>query len=123
VPSDAAQQKAAKSAGYVPVCRVEELRVDRGAAALVHGQAVALFRTADDDVHAVSNHDPFEQTSGLARGIVGRRGGDPFVASPRHGHAFDLRTGRCLDDDTVAVSVYDVRVVGGVVEVGPRRHG
>jgi nitrite reductase (NADH) small subunit len=118
VTSDAAQDQT----GFLPVCRVEELEVERGAAALVHGQAVALFRTADDQVHAVSNHDPFEHTSGLARGIVGRRGDVQFVASPRHGHAFDLATGRCLDDAAVAVSVYDVRVTDGVVEVGHRRH-
>ncbi len=116
--SDAVQEPT----GYLPVCRVADLEVGRGAAALVHGQAVALFRTADDRVLEVSNHDPFEHTSGLARGIVGRRGDVAFVASPRHGHAFDLGTGRCLVVENIAVSVYDVRVVGGVVEVGPRRH-
>ncbi len=119
VTSDAAQDQT----GFRPVCRVEDLEVARGAAALVHGQAVALFRTADDQVHAVSNHDPFEHASGLARGIVGRRGDVTYVASPRHGHAFDLSTGRCLEDPAVAVSVYDVRVTDGMVEVGHRRHG
>ena len=34
----------------------------------------------------------------LARGIVGTRGDVPFVASPMHKQAFDLRTGECLDD-------------------------
>lgn len=106
---------------FLPVCRIEDLDVDRGAAALVHGQAIALFRTQDGRVHALSNHDPFAHTAGLARGIVGRRGDVPFVASPRHGHAFDLRTGRCLDDSTVGVAVYEVRVAGGMVQVGPRR--
>ncbi len=57
----------------------------------------------------------------LARGIVGTRGDVPFVASPMHKHAFDLRTGRCLDDPEVGVPVYDVRVVEGVVLVGGRR--
>lgn len=106
---------------YLPVCHIDDLEVERGAAALVHGQAIALFRTPDGGVHALSNHDPFAHTSGLARGIVGRRGDVPFVASPRHGHAFDLRTGRCLDDASIGVAVYDVRIVGGVVQVGPRR--
>ena len=106
---------------FLPVCRADDLEVERGAAALVHGQAIALFRTPDGLVHALSNHDPFAHNSGLARGIVGRRGDVPFVASPRHGHAFDLRTGRCLDDATVGVAVYEVRVAGGVVQVGPRR--
>jgi nitrite reductase (NADH) small subunit len=35
--------------------------------------------------------------------------------------AFDLRTGACLDDDTVRVAAYDVAVVDGVVHVGPVR--
>ncbi len=106
---------------YRPVCRLEELEVERGAAALVHGQAIALFRTPDGLVHALSNHDPFAHAAGLARGIVGRRGDIAFVASPRHGHAFDLRTGRCLDDSSIAVAVFDVRIAEGVVQVGPRR--
>jgi len=108
--------------GYLPVCRLDDLEVERGAAALVHGQAIALFRTPDGAVHALSNHDPYCHSAGLARGIVGRRDDVPFVASPRHGHAFDLRTGRCLDDAGVTVAVYEVRLVDGMVQVGPRRH-
>ncbi|MFC5175755.1 nitrite reductase small subunit NirD [Nocardioides taihuensis] len=103
-----------------PVCRLTELEVGRGATALVHGQAVALFRLAGDEVFALGNHDPFAHASGLARGIVGHRGEVPFVGSPAHGHAFDLRTGRCLDDEHASVAVFEVRVVEGVVLVGPR---
>lgn len=106
---------------WQPVCRVAELEVERGATALVHGQAVAVFRTADDQVHVLGNHDPYAKASVLAKGIVGMRGGVPFVASPTHRHAFDLRTGRCLEDDHVSVPVYEVRVVEGVVLVGHRR--
>ena len=69
----------------------------------------------------MSNYDPFSQASVLARGIVGTRGGVPFVASPMHKHAFDLRTGRCLEDEQVSVPVYDVKVVEGVVLVGHRK--
>lgn len=106
---------------FLPVCRVVDLEVERGATALVHGQAVAVFRTHDDEVHVLANHDPFAKASVLARGIVGTRGEVPFVASPMHKHAFDLRTGRCLDDEHVSVPVYDVRVVEGMVLVGHRR--
>lgn len=103
------------------MCRLVELGVDRGATALVHGQALALFRTPDDEVHALGNHDPFAKASVLAKGIVGVRDGVPFVGSPVHKHAFDLRTGQCLDDPHVSVPVYEVRVVEGVVLVGPRK--
>jgi nitrite reductase (NADH) small subunit len=99
---------------------VVDLEIERGATALVHGQAIALFRTPDDRVYALGNYDPFAKASVLARGIVGARGDVPFVASPAHRHAFDLRTGRCLDDEHVSVPCYDVRVDDGVVLVGPR---
>ena len=105
---------------WQPVCRLVELEVDRGATALVHGQAVAIFRTRDDRVYVLGNHDPFARASVLARGIVGSRGGIPFVGSPAHKHAFDLRTGRCLDDDHVSVPVFEVTVIEGVVLVGHR---
>jgi nitrite reductase (NADH) small subunit len=106
------------------VCRIAELEVDRGVTALVHGQAIAIFRTHDDAVYALGNHDPFVRTAapgGLAKGIVGVRGDVPFVASPVHKHGFDLRTGRCLDDVHVTVPAYDVKVVEGVVMIGHRK--
>ncbi|MDN4162530.1 nitrite reductase small subunit NirD [Nocardioides abyssi] len=110
---------------WQPVCALDELEVERAATALVHGQAVAIFRLADDRVYALGNHDPFARAAdvgkGIAKGIVGRRGDVPFVASPAHKHAFDLRTGRCLDDPTAAVPVYDVKVVDGTVHVGHRK--
>ena len=107
---------------WQPVCRIVELEPDRGVTALVHGQAIAIFRTGDDEVYALGNHDPFARTAagGIAKGIVGRRDQVPFVASPAHRHAFDLRSGRCLDDAHVAVPSYAVKVVEGVVMVGHR---
>ncbi|MCW2797397.1 nitrite reductase small subunit NirD, partial [Nocardioides sp.] len=110
--------RATSSDEWHPVCRIAELEVERGATALVHGQAIAIFRTQDDEVYALGNHDPFAKASMIARGIVGRRGDIPFVASPTHKHAFDLRSGKCLDDVHVSVPAYDVKVVEGVVLVG-----
>lgn len=103
------------------VCPVEEIEPERGVTALVHGQAVAIFRTHDDRIFALGNHDPFSRTSLLGRGIVGVRGDRSFVASPAHRHCFDLETGVCLDDHHVSVPAYEVRVEDGVVEVGGRR--
>ena len=104
--------------GYVAVCRVEDIDRESGVAALVAGQAVAVFRTYDDRIYALSNFDPFAMASVLARGIVGTRGDTVFVASPVHKQAFDLCTGVCLDDDRVRVATFPVLVSDGVVLVG-----
>ena len=105
---------------WVRICPFVCLPVERGVTALVQGTAVAVFRTYDDQVFALGNHDPFSRASVLSRGIVGTRGDVPFVASPMHKQAFDLRTGRCLDEPSVSVPSFKVRVVDGVVHVGPR---
>ena len=110
---------------YETVCRLDDIEVERGVAALVRGEAIAIFRTHDGNVYATSNYDPCSRASVMARGIVGTRGteaGDvPVVASPMHKQAFDLRTGQCLDDAAVRVPTYDVVVDAGQVRVGGQR--
>ena len=80
------------------VCSVEQVPVEGGVTALVEGRAIALFRTWDGNIFATCNYDPWSRASVMSRGIVGSRGDVPYVASPMHKQAFDLRTGRCLDD-------------------------
>jgi nitrite reductase (NADH) small subunit len=104
-------------AQWIAVCRYDDLIPERGVAALVDGEAVALFRTHDGALHALSNLDPFSNASVLSRGIVGDRGGRPMVASPIYKQVFELATGMCLDDPTVSVRTYPVRLVDGIVEV------
>lgn len=99
------------------ICPVGRLPVERGVAALLDGEQVAVFRTGDDRLHAVSNEDPFTGAMVLSRGIVGSRGGRSTVASPLHKQVFDLETGECLDEPAVRLAVHDVRVRDGVVEV------
>ncbi|WP_182378864.1 nitrite reductase small subunit NirD [Nocardioides sp. WS12] len=111
------------------VCRLDQIRKESGVTALVAGEAVAVFRTYDDEVYALSNFDPFGKASVLSRGIVGTKtvvvdGVEeqvPFVASPLLKQPFDLRTGICLDNAEVSVPTYDVRVIDGVVAVGAQR--
>lgn len=106
---------------YTVVCALDRIEEEGGVAALVDGVAVAIFRTHDGNVYAMSNYDPCSRASVLARGIVGTRGDIPYVASPMHKQAFDLRTGQCLDDAAVRVPTYDVRVADGMVLVGGPR--
>jgi nitrite reductase (NADH) small subunit len=103
---------------WVTVCSYRRLEPERGVAALVEGQPVALFRLYDGSLRAIGNVDPFTGASVLSRGIVGSRGETPTVASPLHKQVYDLHTGVCLDAPEVRVPVYPVRVRNGLVEVG-----
>jgi nitrite reductase (NADH) small subunit len=102
---------------WVPVCRYDELTPGRGVAALVGGDQVAVFRDRAGNVYAVGNQDPLSGAYVMARGIMGSRSDIPTVASPMYKQAFDLRTGRCLDDESAALPVYPVRVCEGAVHI------
>lgn len=114
-------QHLAQHATSTPVCRLEDIEVEGGVVALVGGEAVAIFRTYDDEVFALANWDPFSHACVLSRGIVGTRGGAAYVASPIYKQGFDLRTGQCLDDEAVRIPTYDVTIADGQVLVGGRQ--
>ena len=99
------------------VCGLDSLTPERGAAALVDGHPVALFRLDDDEVLAIDDVDPFWGVSVLSRGLVGFLDGRDTVASPLLKQRFDLRTGICIDDTAVSVPTWPVRVHLGRVEV------
>ncbi|GAA1527092.1 NAD(P)H-dependent nitrite reductase small subunit [Microbacterium ginsengiterrae] len=86
-----------RTATAVRVCGIGDLEVERGRAALIGADQVALFLLDDGSVHAVSNLDPYSGANVISRGIVGTRGDAPTIASPMYKQVFDLRTGACLD--------------------------
>ncbi len=107
-----------ESHAWTPICALERLQPERGVCALVDGEPVAVFRTHDDRLFALHDLDPFSGASVLSRGIVGDLGGTPVVASPLYKQHFALETGVAVEDDSVVVATYPVRVVDGMVEVG-----
>jgi len=104
------------------VCRLEDIVPNCGVCALVEGEQVAVFRLDDDRVFAVGNRDPFSGANVLSRGIVGDLKGELVVASPVYKQHFSLVTGRCIEDETIAVQVYSASVQGKdvLVQKNPR---
>ena len=102
---------------WTPICTVDRLTPDRGVAALVGGEQVAVFLLATGELYAVDNHDPCSGANVLSRGLVGDIDGVPTVASPVYKQRFDLRTGQCVDDEAKRVRPWRVRKGGGLVEV------
>lgn len=102
---------------WVRVCRLEDILPGSGVCALVEGKQVAIFRVGER-LFALSNFDPFTKANVISRGLVGSKGERLYVASPLLKHRFDLETGEYLDDPTVRLAVYTVRLEAGEVWVG-----
>lgn len=118
--TDSRTDVSARPLDWVAICRLEDLVPERGAAARVGGEQVAVFRLLGDQVLAVAQLDPFSGAHVIARGIVGSRGDAPTIASPMHKQVFDLRTGRCLDalgGEPRHLRSWPTRIVDGVVSV------
>ncbi|MEZ4321063.1 MAG: Rieske (2Fe-2S) protein [Myxococcota bacterium] len=97
--------------GFVDACAVSELAEGEVAEFIVGGTSVALVR-ASDGYHALGNVCPH------AGGPIGD--GDvegDSVRCPLHGWGFDIRTGTCEVDPSIALRVYRVRERSGRVEV------
>ena len=109
--------QAVATEAWVDVCPLDTLIPGRGVCALVAGLQVAVFRIAGEEIYAISNFDPFSRAFVLSRGIVGSKAERLKVASPIYKQSFDLDTGVCLDDATVSVRTFEVRVCDGMVQV------
>ena len=68
-------------------------------------------------VYAINNYDPFGCANVLSRGLIGDINGQPVVASPLYKQHFNLQTGACLEDETVTIPAYAVRIENGSVQV------
>ena len=112
---------AADRTTWTRVCAVHQLIPERGVAALLGSEPVAVFLLDDGTVRVVGHRDPFSNANVMARGIVGSVGtGEDYrdtVASPMYKQVFDLATGECLTEPG-AIPTYAVRVVDGHVEIG-----
>ncbi|MBX3652410.1 MAG: nitrite reductase small subunit NirD [Burkholderiales bacterium] len=102
---------------WTAVCALDDIMPDSGVCALVGGRQVAVFRVSGDQVYALANHDPFSKANVMSRGIVGDLKGERVVASPVYKQHFSLATGQCLEDSTVKLETFAVRVNNNIIEV------
>ncbi|MGA0582392.1 MAG: nitrite reductase small subunit NirD [Castellaniella sp.] len=117
-PSAAPVHGNATDPDWQPVCRLDDLIMDAGVAVRAHGKQVAVFLT-EAGPFALDHVDPFCGAAVLARGIVGELQGHPVVASPMYKQHFRLDTGQCLEDETVRVRRWPLRVdADGFLRVG-----
>jgi nitrite reductase (NADH) small subunit len=100
------------------VCQLNDLIDNVGVCVLANDKQIALFcLSGSDELYAIDNHDPFSNANVLSRGICGDLKGNPIVTSPIYKQHFNLKTGQCLEDESVKLAVYPVRVVDDNVQV------
>jgi nitrite reductase (NADH) small subunit len=102
---------------WVDICKLERINPGTGVAAMIDGEQIAIVKTRDGQLYALSNFDPFSKAFVIARGIVGDREGTPKIASPIFKQTFDLRSGQCLEDPGVRLPVFETRVMNGRIQV------
>ncbi|QNN81738.1 nitrite reductase small subunit NirD [Brachybacterium sp. Z12] len=119
----------------IDICALSDLSVERGAAALIGGDQVAVFRLVDDSVRACQQRDPYSGTNVLSRGLVGSHEASaddgepvelvPTIASPMYKQVWNLDTGEVLDaggGEKFPIAVHEAEVRDGrvLVSVAPR---
>lgn len=101
-----------KADRFVDVASEDEVVEGQGKIVFVGTKRLALFRV-DGDVLCIKNSCPH---AGGFLGMGSVKGCKVYC--PRHGWAFDLRTGHCESDPRYDVRRFLVKVEGGRVLVG-----
>lgn len=103
---------------FIKVCNLKDIDPDTGVCALVNGKQVAVFRpAASDSLYALGNFDPIGKANVLSRGLIADVKGYLTVASPLYKQHYVLESGKCLEDETVSVPTYTVKVENAQVWV------
>lgn len=103
------------------ICKTGEILPNIGVCALFEGQQVAIFKVVDssgiEQLYAINNYCPFSKSNTISRGLIGSLDGKTVIASPIYKQHFDLTTGVCLEDNTVSINVYPVRLEGSTIQL------
>lgn len=107
------------------ICELDDILPNMGICALLNSQQIAIFRIIDqagkEALFAVNNFCPFSESNTLSRGLTGCLNNTIVVASPIYKQHFDLATGQCLEDESVSIQTYDVRLCGSAIQLATSR--
>ena len=92
------------------ICSKSDLVENSGVCALINDEQIAIFYipSCEQKIFAISNWDPIGKANVLSRGIVGDLEGKIVVASPLYKQHFDLKSGKCLEDENESVKTYAI---------------
>lgn len=95
---------------WIRVGRLDDIPSLGARVVRINGESIAVFRTADDEVYALTDRCP-HRGGPLSQGIVfGTR-----VACPLHDWVIELKTGTAVAPDEGRTATHRVRIESGVV--------
>ncbi len=126
--SNLSSLSAPQKSTWLKVCELDDLVINSGICALIpsqqgNQQQIAIFtlQTAPSDlagttpaalqIHALSNWDPIGKANVMSRGIIGSIKHEAVVNSPMYKQHFSLTSGLCIEDPTIALTVYDCQII------------
>lgn len=101
---------------WVDLGSVEDFPTGTGTPVLYGGVQLAVFRYATNEWYATQNMSPKRRAFVLSEGLLGSADGVPKIACPLHKNQFALTTGECIDDPSLQIMTFNVRVTDGRVE-------
>ena len=99
---------------WLRVCRLDEIPRQGARVVELDGTRVAVFRTAEDEIHALEDRCP-HKGGPLSQGIVF----DRRVACPLHGWLIRLDTGHACSPDEGCARRYRTKLDNAEVFVAP----
>lgn len=108
---------------WLTVCNIQDIPMNGGVGALIEEEQVAIFRVNTEDgeiLFAIANHDPFSGANVISRGLVGTIQDHWVVASPIYKQHFRLVDGQCVEDETVKLKSWAVKLEDGKVKIASK---
>lgn len=106
---------------WFDICELTDVLPNMGRCALFNSKQVAIFRVTNtkgvEEFYALDNYCPFSNANTLSRGITGNLNGQTVITSPLYKQHFDLSTGICIEDESVKVNIYPVRLEGNTIQL------
>jgi nitrite reductase [NAD(P)H] small subunit len=95
---------------WIRVGRLDDIPSLGARVVRIDGESIAVFRTADDEIYALTDRCP-HRGGPLSQGIVfGAR-----VACPLHDWVIELKTGTAVAPDAGCTATHRVRIEDGIV--------
>jgi nitrite reductase/ring-hydroxylating ferredoxin subunit len=97
---------------FMPIAKLSSLENKEFISLSILGKRIAIFKNPDGSLmvtEAGCKHQGADITQG-------KRNGDEFTC-PRHGWSYNIRTGECLNHDSVKLRKYEHIIDGDIIKI------